>query len=237
MVKKEAIAIIPARGGSKRMPGKNIVDFFGKPLLAWTIEAARESGIFDRILVSTEDPKVAAVTERCGAEVPFLRHNCFEDYSPVSAATISALRQVQSVLNEDYENVVQLMPNCPLRQSRHIVDAFHNFLNGNSKSQISCFKFGWMNPWWAVTLDEKFSPSRIFPENYEKRSQDLPQVYCPTGAIWIAKCETLIQEGSFYGKSHVFYPMDWQAAIDIDDSDDLEMAKCLFQMNHETFQG
>lgn len=237
MVKKENIAIIPARGGSKRIPGKNILDFFGKPLIAWTIEAARESRIFNRILVSTEDTEVAAVAERCGVEVPFLRQNCFDDYSPVSAATISALHQAKSVLNEEYENVVQLMPNCPLRRSRHIVDAFNNFLNSDGKFQISCFKFGWMNPWWAVTLDEKFSPTRIFPKIYEKRSQDLPQTYCPTGAIWITKCETLIKEGSFYGESHIFYPIDWQAAIDIDDSDDLEMAKCLFQMNRKMFQG
>src|SRR3989304_3520795 len=138
MVKKENIAIIPARGGSKRIPKKNILDFFGKPLIAWTIEAARESRVFNRILVSTEDKEIAAVAEKFGVEVPFLRQDSFDDYSPVSEATISTLCQVKSVLNEEYENVVQLMPNCPLRQSSHIIDAFNNFLKSGGKFQISC---------------------------------------------------------------------------------------------------
>ena len=234
MVKKENIAIIPARGGSKRIPKKNILDFFGKPLIAWTIEAARESRVFNRILVSTEDKEIAAVAEKFGVEVPFLRQDSFDDYSPVSEATMSTLCQVKSVLNEEYENVVQLMPNCPLRQSSHIIDAFNNFLKSGGKFQISCFKFGWMNPWWAVTLDEKLHPTRISPETFDKRSQDLPQTYCPTGAVWIAKCESLVKTGSFYGEPLIFYPMDWQAGVDIDNKDDLEMAKCLFQMNRET---
>ena len=230
MVKKRTIAIIPARGGSKRIPKKNIIDFFGKPLIAWTIEAAQSSGIFDRILVSTDDTETAKVAEDYGLNVPFFRNMCYDDYSPVSDATISALYQVENVLNEKYENVVQLMPNCPLRKSEDIVKAHNSFVNNSVLFQISCFEFGWMNPWWAVKLDKKLQPTYLFAEAVEKRSQDMPKLYCPTGAIWIADAVALKASGTFYGRNHVFYPIDWKAAIDIDDFNDLEMAKAIFHM-------
>lgn len=230
MVNKKNIAIIPARGGSKRIPKKSILDFLGKPLIAWTIEAALNAGIFDRVLVSTDDIEIAKVAENYGVKVPFLRDRCFDDHSPVSSATISALNQVENILQEKYEIVIQLMPNCPLRRSEHIINAYNNFLNTGSLFQISCFKFGWMNPWWAFKLDEKLQPSPLFPGAHKMRSQDLPELYCPTGAIWIADVKALKAAGSFYGESNTFYSIDWKAAIDIDDMSDLEMAKAVFFM-------
>ena len=230
MVGKKLIAIIPARGGSKRIPRKNIVDFMGKPLIAWTIKAARESGLFDRILVSTDDKEIASVTEDLGLEVPFLRDTCYDDITPVSGATIAALRQTEQILGEQYDVVVQLMANCPLRKSKHILDAYNHFQTNNTSFQISCFRFGWMNPWWAVKLDEQAHPSPLFPGVGQKRSQDLDDLYCPTGAIWIAKVPALIEAGSFYGPSHTFCVMDWMGAVDIDDDDDLRMAKAVSLM-------
>ena len=108
------IAIIPARGGSKRIPRKNLIEFNGKPMIQWTIEAAIKTKIFDDIFVSTDDMEIAELSRGCGLNVPFLRESHFDDESTVSDATIGALSRLSSVSNRRYEKVVQLMPNCPL---------------------------------------------------------------------------------------------------------------------------
>jgi N-acylneuraminate cytidylyltransferase len=223
------IAIIPARGGSKRIPEKNILEFFGKPMIAWTIEAAKESELFDRILVSTDDSKIASVSKEWGAEVPFLREKFADDHTPVSEATTSALQQAMTHWGEDYTTVVQLMANCPMRTSTDIVKALSQFERFDRVFQISCFKYGWMNPWWAVQLNNAGHPKRLFPETSNKRSQDLPELYCPTGAIWIAKADLLVQQKTFYGRDHVFDPISWESAVDIDDYEDFNFAKAVFK--------
>ena len=228
------IAIIPARGGSKRIPHKNIVDFFGTPLISRTIQAANESGCFDRVLVSTDDPEIAEVSRSYGAEVPFLRMDKADDHSPVSEATLSALSQAESHWNESYETVVQLMANCPLREAGDILKALAAFDDKAALFQISSFKFGWMNPWWSVKLDEGGIPKRLFPEALSRRSQDLETLYCPTGAIWIANSNALKHAGSFYGEGHVFENMPWTSAVDIDDYEDLEMARAIYIMRRES---
>lgn len=226
-VVKEAIAIIPARGGSVRIPRKNIVDFCGKPMLQWTLAAALDCGVFARIVVSTDSEEIADVARKSGIEVPFLRLDHSDDMAPVSQATIAALNQSREYYGEDYRHVVQLMPNCPLRQARHIDEAYQCYRLRGCKPQISCFRFGWMNPWWAATLDSEGHPTPLFPQTRKQRSQDLPALYCPSGAIWIAPTSVLEQAGTFYAADHVFHPLDWRAAMDIDDENDLEMARKL----------
>jgi len=230
MVDKNVVAVIPARGGSKRIPHKNIIDFMGRPMIAWTIKAALESGIFKRVIVSTDDKEIAQVAEDHGVEVPFLRDEFADDHSPVSQAVIKAVEQAENYYNEKYDTVVQLMANCPIRTSEQIVDGYNNYVKKEAKFQISCFKFGWMNPWWAVKLKDGHIPTYLFPEIHGKRSQDLEDLYCPTGAVWIAACNSLRQAGSFYGSDYIFHPMNWKYAVDIDDYDDLEMAQAVYNM-------
>lgn len=229
----KCIAIIPARGGSKRIPRKNIVDFFGKPMIAWTIEAAQKSGYFERILVSTDDEEIAQVARDHGASVPFLRTECADDHSPVSQATLTSLKQAEAFWDISFDTIVQLMPNCPLRTAEDIKQAIEAFKSKQAVFQISCFKFGWMNPWWAVRLNEQGQSERLFPEAITTRSQDLPPLYCPTGAIWIAQSAAFKEAGSFYGKDHVFEPMHWISAVDIDDSEDMEMAKAAWTLRNQ----
>ena len=230
------IAIIPARGGSKRIPEKNIIDFFGKPMIAWTIEAAKDSGLFARILVSTDDQKIADVAEKWGAEVPFLRQEFADDHTPVSEASASALQQAMDYWEEEYSSVTQLMANCPMRKSEDIKAALTQFEVHGRDFQISCFKYGWMNPWWAVQLDESHHPRRIFPDAAAKRSQDLPELYCPTGAIWVANAKALLSARTFYGPEHVFEPISWDRAVDIDDYDDLSFAAALYTKMSESHE-
>lgn len=229
MVKGKIVAIIPARGGSKRIPKKNIIDLHGKPMIAWTIEAALQSRYIDRVVVSTDDEEIAEVSRKYGAEVPFLRAENNDDFSTVSMATIGTVKQLEALPEFSSEIIVQLMANCPARTSADIDDAVENFISKNIDFQISSFKYGWMNPWWAHKIDENNLPVPVFSEIGSARSQDLPELFCPTGAIWIAVKDQLIREGTFYGKDFSFFQLPWKKAVDIDDYEDLEMAEFIMR--------
>ncbi|KAB7628237.1 cytidylyltransferase domain-containing protein [Alkalilimnicola sp. S0819] len=222
---RKRIAIILARGGSKRLPGKNIMEFAGKPMLAWSVEAALDSGVFDRVLVSTDDEAIADVGRRYGAEVPFLRERANDDHSPTSLATHAALLQAEAYWGCRYDVVAQLMANCPLRNAEDIRAGMTAFEQATAPSQISCFRFGWMNPWWAVKLADSGRPEQLFPEALKARSQDLEALYCPTGALWLAERDAFLENKTFYMDDHRFEPLHWISAVDIDDRDDLLMAQ------------
>lgn len=221
------IAIIPARGGSKRIPKKNIIDFNGLPMIAWTIRAAKQSELFNRIIVSTDDSEIAEISKKFGAEVPFLRTDCADDYSKVSAATICALHQAMNYWQEEYNVVIQLMANCPLRTSEDIKTLVSVFETEDRTAQISCFEYGWMNPWWAATIDKVGRPEQIFSDTLTQRSQDLPKLYCPTGAIWISTVKALVTHKTFYSPDHTFEPISLKSAMDIDNYEDLKIANAL----------
>jgi N-acylneuraminate cytidylyltransferase len=228
-IQMSIVAIIPARGGSKRIPHKNIVEFCGKPMIAWTIQAAIDANIFDDIYVSTDSPEIATCSENHGAKV-IMRSSCFDDQSTVSQATIQTLKQLQEQ-GKEYDTVIQLMANCPIRGYADIINSFDNFKEQGNKFQISCFTYGFMNPWWAVRLEEKYRPEALFPEAIKSRSQDLPKLFCPTGAIWIADVKSLIQAGTFYAPGYRMCPIPWESAADIDDYEDLKLAKALMKIN------
>jgi N-acylneuraminate cytidylyltransferase len=146
---KDVIAIIPARGGSKRIPQKNIIDFYNKPIIGWTIEAALKTEIFQTVYVDTDRDEIASIAIKYGAQIPFLRDNYNDDYSTVSQSSTYFLERLKKIeVNSNY--VIQLMANCPLRTSESIKKAFDNFIKTDTDFQISCFKYGWMNPCWAL---------------------------------------------------------------------------------------
>ena len=232
-MRSQVLAVIPARGGSKRLPRKNVLDFGGKPMLAWTLEAALQSEVFDRILVSTDDEEIATVARAHGAEVPFLRKEAKDDHSPISAATLAALRQAESHWSTGFASIVQLMPNCPLRGAEHIRAMAEHFATRKTDFLLSAFRYGWMNPWWAHQTDAQGKPAPLFVEALKQRSQDLPPLLCPTGAIWMADVAALKKSASFYGPGFEFFPIEWSAAVDIDDQEDFEMAQAIFQMNKQ----
>jgi N-acylneuraminate cytidylyltransferase len=224
------IAIIPCRGGSKRLPGKNIKPLGGKPLIAYTIEAAIQSSIFDAVIVSTDSEVIAEIAKVHGAIVPFMRgDDLADDFSPVSAATVDALRRVDPKGTE-YQNVAQLMANCPLRNVEDILRSYQQFVASGVGSQISVTEYGWLNPWWAMTCDERNVLNPVFKPRVGVRSQDLPRLVCPTGAIWWAKASTLLAHGTFYAPNYAGWCMPWERAVDIDTEEDLKMAEILFRL-------
>lgn len=229
MVNK-ALAVISARGGSKRIKKKNIIDFFGKPLMAWSIEAAIQSALFDKVIVSTDDAEIAEIALKYGAEVPFIRENYADDMAPVSMVVIDALKILKEKYNKEYENVAQIMPNCPLRSNQDIINSYNNFIENDYSFQISCFEYGWMNPWWAFKINEMGVPIVLNEKGMNSRSQDLEKLYCPTGAIWFAKTKKILEAQTFYGPDFRLFPISWQSAVDIDNYEDLEMAKAIYLM-------
>ena len=144
------VAIILARGGSKRLPRKNILPINGKPMIEWTIDACISSGIFSNVVVSTDCNEIADIARSAKAEVPFLRKEASDDISSASQATLATLHQYEEYYNSKPKTVCQLMANCPFRTADDIRSGYFHFIDNKAQSQISVFKFGWMNPWWAL---------------------------------------------------------------------------------------
>lgn len=228
------LGVIPARGGSKRLPGKNILPINGMPMIGWTIKAAIDSEVFEDVIVYTDSEEISRIAIELGALVPFLREPAdADDFTPSSIATLNALVRFEEVSGKKYDYVAQLMANCPCRDSDDIAQAFEHFIKNNVEFQISSFKFGWMNPWWAMRLESDFSPKPLFQEALSSRSQDLDSLYCPTGAVWFAKKDALIQARTFYGENYKLYPMNWMSAVDIDDQEDFEMAETVLLLKSQ----
>ena len=228
------LAVIPARGGSKRVPGKNIRPLGGRPALAYTIEAALQSGIFRTVIVSSDSEAIAAVARSEGAEVPFLREPALAtDDVPVSSATVDALERLDPD-GRIYSAVAQLMPNCPLRTAEDVRSSWAQFESGHSPAQLSVTRFGWQNPWWAFHREEDRTLSPLFPDRITAPSQTLPDLFCPTGAIWWASSALLRAAGTFHVDRRTGWEIPWERAVDIDTEEDWRMAEALFRIARET---
>ena len=212
------IAVIPARGGSERLPRKNMMRFGGKPMVAWTIEAAINAGIFDKIVVSTDDWEIAGIAEDNGAEA-FIRDDILADaYTPSSLVTVDVVSRLGGNL------VCQLLPTCPLRTFQDVRDAYKHFEKSSSSAQISVTDYGWQQPKWAVDLNAL----PVF-QNEFGRSQDLPELFSPTGAVWFAHATPLMLNRTFYMRGRTTWFIPWERAIDIDTPEDLEIAKMILR--------
>lgn len=219
--------MIPARGGSKRVPRKNVRPLGGRPLLAYVIDAAAESALFARIVVSTDEPAIAAVARAHGAEVPFLRERALaDDVTPVSAATLDALERLDP-LAERYASVCQLMANCPFTTAADLLDSVAQFEATGADAQVSVVRYGWQNPWWALRRDERLVLEPLFADRLAERSQDLPELYCPTGAVWWARAAVLRRERTFHVAGRTGWELPWQRGLDIDSEDDWALAEAL----------
>ena len=214
------LAVIPARGGSKRIPGKNVRPMHGRPLLAYTVEAAVGSGLFERVIVTTDSAEIAVIAQASGAEVPFLRDPTLaDDITPVSRATIDVLERLGQA-GQAYEQVCQLMPNCPLRTSEDVTASHRQFVATSASAQISVVRFGWQNPWWAMRRASDLTITPLFAEAMTQRSQDLPELFCPTGAVWWATTDALLREGTFHMAGRTGWEIHWTHGLDIDTEDD-----------------
>jgi N-acylneuraminate cytidylyltransferase len=196
-------------------------------MIAYTIEAALQSGIFARVIVSTDDPEVAAVSRRHGAEVPFMRAaNLADDYTASSAVTADTLERVDPS-GDLYPYVAQLLPTCPLRNAADVQGSFQQLFATGVPAQISITRFRWLCPWWAFERDAQLHITPLFPDATKKRSQDLPLLFGPVGAIWWAQAASLRSSRNFYMPDHTGWEIPWERAVDIDTEEDWRMAELL----------
>lgn len=219
------ISIIPARGGSKRLPKKNIMDLSGKPLIAYTIGASRECNLIDRTIVSTENDEIKSVSEKYGAEVIKRPIELAGDASP----TIDTVMHVVETLeNEGYvpDIIVLLQPTSPLRDSKDILDALEMFKTGKFGSVVSAKP---SNPLWNFSLEDGKVKPILGWEFIRKRKQDLPEYYSPNGAIYIITPKTLRERKAFYFETTGAYIMPEEKSVDIDTLTDFRIAEAILQ--------
>lgn len=220
------IAVIPARSGSKGLKDKNIKEMAGKPLMAYTIEAARLSGVFDEIMVSTDSEKYAEIARKYGASVPFLRS---EATSGDKASTWDTVREVignYKNLGEEFDVVAVLQPTSPLRTADDIKGGMELFDKNHASAVIGvCELEHSINI--CNTLGENNSMNGFFDSNVSGRRQDAGKYYRINGALYIQKVDALMNKENLYGEGSYAYIMDKKASIDVDDEMDFKMAESL----------
>lgn len=182
------IAIIPARGGSKRIPRKNVKPFLGKPMLAYSIETSKKTGLFDEIMVSTDDVEIAEVAKQYGAEVPFMRS---AETASDFATTADVLKEVLAKykeLGKEFDNFCCFYATAPLVQSKDVVSAFERLLQSDFTIVYPVVQFSYPI-WRCLDLKEDGSMTRHWPEFEKSRSQDLPKEYHDTGTFYWYKTQ------------------------------------------------
>lgn len=222
---RSVLAIIPARGGSKGLPGKNIVDLGGKPLIAWTIEAAHSSKYIDRLILTSNDEDIMNVAEKYGCEVPFIRP---EEFSKDDSPTMEALFHAFLTLEESYDMVVLLQPTSPFRK-REDIDGCIKLAHENNCPVVSVTEAD-KSPYWMFQLENgKMSP---FLESKATRRQDLPKAYYLNGAVYVSTEDDLMHDKTFINSKTLAFEMPKNRAIDVDTQADLNYARYLALTKH-----
>lgn len=223
------IAVIPARSGSKGLKDKNIKMLSGKPLLAYSVEAALKSGKFDTVHVSTDSKEYAEIAREWGAEVPFLRN---AEMSSDTASTWEAMRYVLKEYEKKgyvFDTITVLQPTSPLRTAQDIQGAF-SFFRKKQANMISSVCEMEHSPLWSNVLPEDFSMENFEDENLAfLPRQSLPTYYRENGAIYIVKTEHLFLEKNIYKKKCYAYLMQSSHSVDIDNELDFMIAETVMK--------
>lgn len=222
------IAIIPARGGSKRIPRKNIKDFLGKPIIAYSIEAALNSELFDEIMVSTDDDEIAEVAIKFGAKVPFFRSNKnSDDYSTTMDVIKEVISEYKIKNNADFENGCCIYPTAPLLKVDHLKNGYIKLMSSYFSTVFSAVEFSYPI-WRGLSINEDNSAKMIWPQHLNDRSQDLQKVYHDAGQWYWFKTKDL-SESFFSGKSAII-KLDETEVQDIDTLTDWKLAEFKYKI-------
>jgi CMP-N,N'-diacetyllegionaminic acid synthase len=227
------IAIIPARGGSKGLPRKNIKLLNGLPLISHTIKAALASSFVSRVIVSTDDKEISSIAKEFGAEVPFIRPTKFaNDESLVTNTYLHAVDWIEKERSISVESFVALLPTAPFRKSEDIDEAIKIFKDKNAYSVISVSEstvpVNWHKRISKVGTLENFLPEEF---NIEKNRQEFEKTFIANGAIYVFQTEALRLKRKFFTNKTYPYIMPRERSIDIDDLLDFEWAEFLFKKN------
>ncbi len=220
---KTFLAIIPARGGSKRLPRKNLLDLSGKPLIAWSIEAGLKSKYIDKLVVSSDDNKILDIADTYNIQAIKRPKKLSND----TATTFDAIKHTIDKL-ESYDYIVLLQPTSPLRNYKHIDESIKLLEHKNADAVISVCEME-HSPLWSNTLDKDgVMDNFLRDEIINKRSQDLEKYYRLNGAIYICRTDKLLKDKSFFLKQNTYaYLMNRESSVDIDYLIDLKFANIL----------
>lgn len=228
-MKAKIIAIIPARGGSKGIPQKNIRLLAGKPLIAYTVDYALKSKYIDTVVVSTEDQEIAAISYKYGAEIIKRPAILAQDDSPTIDAVLHVLEALK-IQNEEQNVVVLLQPTSPLRNSEDIDSAIDLFLKNECDSIISVCESE-HPPYWAYKIDDHYLKPIMGNDFLKKRRQELPKSYMPNGAIYISTVGVLNKYKSFNSSRRLPYLMPAIRSVDIDNELDFIVAESIINIS------
>lgn len=229
---KKILAIIPARGGSKRLPHKNILKLKDKPLIAWSIESAKNSKYIDKLILSSDDEKIVDVAKKFGCEVPFVRP---KELAQDETRSIDVVLHALKTLKESYDYVILLQPTSPLRTTQDIDEAIELCFEKKATSIIGVCEME-HSPLWANTLDETMSMENFLDDKYNNsRSQDLPTFYRINGAFYMSKVESVLKDKTFFVKENIFaFLMSQEHSVDIDTELDFVVAEAVLKERYIT---
>jgi CMP-N,N'-diacetyllegionaminic acid synthase len=221
---KKVLAIIPARGGSKGVLHKNIRMLGGKPLIAWTIAAARQSRYIDRLIISSDDMQIIEIAQTYDCEAPFVRPSeLAQDDTPGIDPVLHALENLPG-----YDLVVLLQPTSPLRIADDIDGCIELCCKAGNTCCVSVTSPE-KSPFWMFTLDEDHQLQALFPQIKANRRQELPAAFALNGAVYAADTAWLINERNFVGAGTKAYVMPEERSIDIDSLSDFKYIEWLLQ--------
>lgn len=225
-MKEKILAIIPARSGSKGLKDKNIKMMNGKPLIAYTIEAAQNSKIFEDIIISTDSEKYAEIVKKYGGSVPYLRDKKLaNDNAKSSDVILDILNRVE----KKYDSFIMLQPTSPLRTEKNIIEAYKMYLEKKANSVVSVCEMEHSPLWANVLNEERRMDSFLKGIDVNKNRQELETYYRINGALYIANVEYFKKYQDFYYKDSYAYIMEKENSIDIDDELDFKIAEYLIK--------
>lgn len=216
------LCIIPARGGSKRLPGKNILDFNGMPLIAWSVRVALNSGVFDEVMVSTDSEKIADVARRCGAQVPFMRSGKTSNDYATTAEVLAEVLECYEARGKHFDAICCLYATAPfvmpfrLREGRELLEKGH-------EAAFTVMQFSYP-PQRALKITADSRVEMIMPEFASARSQDLQKIYHDAGQFYFCRTEALLRDGTLWGPDTAPVIIPEEEAQDIDTISDFNMA-------------
>ena len=222
------LCIIPARGGSKRIPGKNIKNFHGKPIIAYSIEAAVNSGLFDEVMVSTDDTEIAEIGRKYGAKVPFMRSaENADDFSTTVDVLLEVLEEYRE-LGEIYNNIGCIYPTAPFVSEDKLAEAYEKLSRENLNAVFPVIPFGYPIQRSLRIKDDKLQ--FFFPEFENSRSQDLEKAYHDVGQFYFIKTEYLINNKSIISSNTGSIHITEMEAQDIDTETDWKLAELKYEL-------
>lgn len=222
------IAIITARGGSKRIPRKNIKNFLGKPIIAYSIEASLQSGIFQEVMVSTDDAEIAEVAKKYGAKVPFMRSAKNSDDFATTADVLTEVLENYAQLGQNFQYACCLYPTAPFVTAEKLQKAFQLLTESNADSVVPVAAFSY--PIWRSLKIENGKLQMNFPENLNKRSQDLPPAYHDVGQFYFFQVAKFLSTKRLFSDFSVPLHISELEMQDIDNETDWKLAELKYQL-------